>query len=196
MSLTRDEAPRDSIDANLVVRIRSGDDGAFDSLFRAYYGRLCSFAYGYVRSRETAEEIVQDVFAAIWARRTEWTISVSARAYLFGAVRNRAQRRRAQGKAERRRWSLLARQHAVLGSNTDAPPDRVLERDEADAIVQRAIAQLPERSRVVAQLRWHQHMTYPEIAAVMGISTKGVENQLARVTKKLRAVLGSLRSEM
>jgi RNA polymerase sigma-70 factor (ECF subfamily) len=194
VSLTPHEPSNDSIDADLAVRIRSGDHAAFDALFTAYYGQLCSFAYSYVRSREAAEEVVQDVFAAIWARRREWTVAVSPRSYLFGAVRNRAQRRRAQGRAEQSRWSLLARlqRHATPGDGT---PARDVERGEVETLVRRAIAQLPERSRVVAHLRWQQQMSYPEIAAVMGISVKGVENQLGRVTKRLRSLLASLRAE-
>lgn len=195
MSLAPDAKDRDSIDTDLAARIRSGDEIAFDALFRAHYGQLCSFAYSYVRSRETAEEVVQDVFAAVWARRAAWTISVSPRAYLFGAVRNRAKRRRAHRKAERLRWLLLARRHLPVSARTARLPDQDAERLEVEALVTRAIAQLPERSRVVAHLRWQQQMSYPEIAAVMGISVKGVENQLARVTKRLRALLASLRSE-
>jgi len=187
---------RDSIDADLVKRIRSGSSDAFDQLFRSYYAQLCSFAHTYVRSPEMAEEVVQDVFAAIWARHHEWAISVSARAYLFGAVRNRAQRRRAETTAERSRWSLLARQQPGSALGAGAAPDQDVERNEVEAHVRRAIEQLPERSRIVAQLRWQQQLTYPEIASVMGISVKGVENQLGRVTKKLRQLLAPLRPEV
>lgn len=196
MSPTPPGFHRDSVDADLAKWIRFGNSAAFDELFRSYYGQLCSFAYAYVGSRETAEEVVQDVFAAIWARHGEWVISVSARAYLFGAVRNRAQRRRAETKAERSRWSLLARQQPATALGASPAPDQELERNEVEARVRRAIEQLPERSRMVAQLRWHQQLTYPEIASVMGISVKGVENQLGRVTKKLRELLAALRPEV
>lgn len=190
MSLTHDEPDPPHLDADLATRIRSGDAAAFDTLFRAYYGQLCSFACTYTGSPDTAEEIVQDVFTAIWARRAQWTVTVSARAYLYGAVRNRAQRRRAQARAEQVRWSLLATDQALESADAE---DR-LERGEVEAIVRRAIDRLPERSRIVATLRWQRQLSHPEIAAVMGISVKGVENQLTRVAKRLRVFLAQLRS--
>jgi RNA polymerase sigma-70 factor (ECF subfamily) len=180
-------------DAELTERIRSGEESAFDTLFRAYYRELCVFAYGYVRSPETAEEIVQDVFAAIWARRTTWSVESTVAAYLFGAVRNQALRRLARGKTERR-WHEQA-VVAMRGEPTSGgmpAPDREVERDEAERLVRAAVAELPERSRMAITLRWQHQMTHPEIAAAMGISVKGVEHHLERGIKRLRNLLTQL----
>jgi RNA polymerase sigma-70 factor, ECF subfamily len=53
--------------------------------------------------------------------------------------------------------------------------------------VRAAIAQLPERCRLVMQLRWQEQLGYSEIASILGISVKGVEIQLARGLRALRA---------
>jgi RNA polymerase sigma-70 factor (ECF subfamily) len=172
----------------LAQRIRSGDASAFDTLFRAHYQELCLFGYSYLRSPEAAEEIVQDVFTAIWTRRATWSVHESVEAYLFGAVRNRALRRLARGRTELR-WRRGANEPA---SSALGVPDRELERAEAEQLVRAAVAELPERSRMAITLRWQHQMTYPEIAAAMGISVKGVEQHLARGIKRLRKLLTHL----
>src|ERR1700691_4531022 len=83
---------------DLVARIRAGDTHAYRAMFEAYYDPLCAFAGAYVDSPPTAEELVQDVFAWVWAERTRWTVRDSLKNYLFGAVRNRALNARRDGK--------------------------------------------------------------------------------------------------
>lgn len=182
-----------TLDRSLVERIRLGDAGAFDTMFRALYGSLCTFAFGYVRSREDAEDVVQDVFAAVWRRRSEWRPEGDLKAYMFGAVRNRSLRRSEQMAAQSKRGTVLPFDLASVNAGSSAAPDRQAESEDVERNVRDAIAALPERSREVVRLRWQHEMTYSEIASVMGISVKGVENQLARATKKLRERLTWLR---
>ena len=68
--------------------------------------------------------------------------------------------------------------------------DHLLETAELQQQVNAALESLPERCRLVMHLRWREQLSYAEIAEVMGISVKGVENQLARGLERLREVLG------
>ncbi len=72
---------------------------------------------------------------------------------------------------------------------TPTPADAALERAELLGRLEAAIESLPERCRLVMRLRWREQLPYAEIAQIMGISTKGVENQLARGLKALRELL-------
>lgn len=178
---------------DLVARVRAGDARAFETLFRAHYAGLCAFAVRYVGERAVAEELVQELFASLWARRDAWTVrggSGSARAYLFAAVRNRALNARAR-RAVERDWE---RDEAIADVRTlhptPVPADEALETSELHARLTAAIESLPERCRLVMQLRWRDQLSYAEIAEVMGISAKGVENQLSRGLKALRGMLG------
>ncbi|MGH7718767.1 MAG: sigma factor, partial [Gemmatimonadaceae bacterium] len=72
------------------MSIRQDDTRAFESLFRAHHGRLCAFAYRYVLDRDAAEDVVEDVFLALWSQRERWEKAENAEAYLYAAVRNRA----------------------------------------------------------------------------------------------------------
>src|SRR5688572_1126344 len=71
-------------------RIRSGDEAAFEALFRAFAPGLCALATRYVQSRAVAEELVQDLFFDLWARRAQVAIEGTLAAYLATAIRNRA----------------------------------------------------------------------------------------------------------
>src|SRR5438876_5369708 len=86
-----------------VDRIRAGDVDAFEALYRTYWQRLYAFAFRYVRSKEDAEEVVQDVFFRIWRGRADWVPAGAVRNYVYCAVRNAA-RDRLERAAVARRW--------------------------------------------------------------------------------------------
>ncbi|HKP16754.1 MAG TPA: RNA polymerase sigma-70 factor [Gemmatimonadaceae bacterium] len=180
------------IGTDLVERLRAGDARALEELFRQQYVPLCRFAERYLRDRAAAEDLVQDLFAALWARRGRLDLRGGVRAYLFASVRNRA---------------LNLRKHHLVESDWErdeatpevralhrAPrrPDELLDERERNARLRAAIAHLPERCRLVMQLRWQEQLAHSEIAAILGISVKGVEIQLSR---GLRALRGRVRRE-
>src|SRR5437867_6584755 len=82
-------------------RIRAGDVDAFEALYRTYWQRLYAFAFRYVRSKEDAEEVVQDVFFRIWRGRADWVPAGAVRNYVYCAVRNAARDRLARAAVAR-----------------------------------------------------------------------------------------------
>jgi RNA polymerase sigma-70 factor (ECF subfamily) len=181
-------APKpDATDRVLIDRIRAGDAAAFEQLFRTYQLELREFANRYVDSWETAEELVHDVFVAIWARRQEWTVQGAVRAYLFGAVRNRALSHVRRELLERR-WRASA-DPGPMGDadrHSENEGQRNLEREERARLIKQVLAELPERCRLAVMLRWQRQLSYAEIGEVMGISIKTVEIHLTRGAKMLR----------
>jgi RNA polymerase sigma-70 factor, ECF subfamily len=175
-----------SLPPDLAARVQAGDADAFELLFRSQYAALCAVATRYVRERALAEELVQDVFAELWAKRATWQIRTSVRAYLFAAVRHRALNQRRHAAVERD-WE--EQEAAPDVRELHAPPvpiDEALEAEELRARLHAAIESLPDRCRLVMHLRWREQLSYAEIAEAMGISTKGVEVQLARGLRALR----------
>src|SRR5690349_9908460 len=77
-------------DEEWVARIRAGDASAFETVFRTYYSGLRGFIARYVRSYETAEELVQELFLRLWTQRERWVIEESLQTYLYRAARNHA----------------------------------------------------------------------------------------------------------
>jgi RNA polymerase sigma-70 factor (ECF subfamily) len=176
-----------AVGTDLVERLRAGDVRALEELFRQQYEPLCRFAERYLRDRAASEDLVQDLFAALWARRTRLDLRGSLRAYLFASVRNRALNVRKHRLVEHDWEREEAAPEVRVLHRTPRRPDELLDERERDARVRAAVAQLPERCRLVMQLRWQEQLAYSEIASILGISVKGVEIQLARGLRALRA---------
>jgi RNA polymerase sigma-70 factor (ECF subfamily) len=170
-------------------RADADDVHSFEALFREHYAPLCRFADHYLRDHGAAEDLVQDLFAALWTSGALTGVRGSVRAYLFAAVRNGAlnvrKRRLIERDWERHEAAPEVRElHA-----SPAKPDELLASAERDERLADAIDALPERCRLVMQLRWREQLSYAEIASILGISVKGVEIQLSRGLHALRTRL-------
>jgi RNA polymerase sigma-70 factor (ECF subfamily) len=180
------EVPEDCVE-----RVRVGDLEAFEALFRTTHAPLLAFGTRYVGDAARAEELVQDVFFTLWERRAEWIVTGSVPAYLFAAVRSRALNLRRRDAVEQR-WADDEAHEPVRALHPPPPrADTMLETTEARARLEAAMAALPPRLAQVMVMRWYGGLSYAEIANTLGISVKGVENQLGRGLKALRAALGS-----
>ena len=195
-------APLGPLDeAELVLRIRAGDEAACETLYRAYRAPLWRFAYGFVRSREIAEELVQEVFLALWRNRADAGVDGGVRAWLYAAIRNQALNHlrherlvtrlgdrtgeRATTEAE---TSGVASTIAMGAPAPDA--HSTVEATELDDAVMRAIAALPERRRLAMTLRWKHDLPPAEIARVLDTTPEAVRVLLTRARRDLADLLG------
>jgi RNA polymerase sigma-70 factor, ECF subfamily len=184
-------SPPPEAEVAVLERIRAGDEQAFEHLFRSYYQPLCDFVSGYVRSPETAEELVQAVFLRLWQNRETWRPAVGIRAYLFAACRNQSlDHLKHQRVAER--GSLPGQADASIGA-PPVRPDEAAHASELTEAIRRAVQQLPERRRAVVVLRWEHQLTNLEIARALGISIKAVEAHVTRALVFLRQRLGAFK---
>lgn len=179
------------IDSERVAGLRAGDPHAYEAVFREYHARLCSFAYSYLQNRSEAEEVVQDLFLALWQKREQLEVRTSMRAYLFTAVRNRVLNRSARARLEKLHLAQIDSTGLESSAQNAAVEDQISS-EQIAARVQAAMTELPDGCRRVLQLRWQDGLSYAEIAEALGISVKGVENQLSRARKSLRQRLSDL----
>lgn len=172
--------------AEWLERIRSGDEAAFEALFRAFAPGLCALAARYVGSRAVAEELVQELFLDIWTRRAHLVVDRSVASYLQTAMRHRALNHL---RHERRMVMPLPDDGRRDESDAAAPGESEL----LDALeLQDAIEHLPARCRLIFTLSRQQDMSYAEIAASLGLSIKTVETQMGRALRSLRERLRHL----
>jgi RNA polymerase sigma-70 factor (ECF subfamily) len=189
-------------EANLVARVRVGDEAAFESLYLAHHNELWRFAYTYVRSRDVAEELVQDVFLAIWGTRATWEVHTRVRAWMYASVRHLALNHLRHERVVTR--SISAGRHAACETEQavgaaslhettmGAPPmdqQLSLEAKEIDEAVVHAIAELSERRRIAMTLRWKHDMSSLEIARVLGTTPEAVRTLLTRARADLASLL-------
>lgn len=180
-----------AIEADLLSRLRAGDVHVYEMVFRKYRAALCAFAFGHLHNRADADEIVQDLFLDLWRKREQIQVTSSLRAYLFAAVRNRVLNRSARIRLEQRWLEESTAENVEVPAATE-PVDEAMHAAEIRARVKTAISALPPGCRRVLELRWNEQLSYAEIADALGISIKGVENQLARARKALRAAIPGL----
>lgn len=165
--------------------IREGDEAAFERVFREYFRPLCAVVHGYVKSPETAEELVQDLLLAMWRRRGQLDIRVSLPVYLFSGARHRALN---WLRHERREvaWTRAVTEDAAPTAPGGEPAANPAESRELAAAITTAIAALPERRRLAFQLTQQAGLPQAEAAAVMGITEKTVAIHLGLARRDLR----------
>ena len=176
-------------DSEWIERLRKGDEQAFEKLFRAHYSKLCGFAADYLNSVDRARDIVQDAFLKIWRYRNDIEIRVSLKSYLYQTVRNRALNEARNSKT--RDGTLEVLKNEVESRKTRTAVDKI-EMDKLTDEVNEAISELPERRRMAFLLHRRHGFTYREIAQIMEIAPKTVENQIGRALKSLRSQLEGL----
>jgi RNA polymerase sigma-70 factor (ECF subfamily) len=159
-----------------------GDEKAFQELFRIFYKPLCRYCRKFVNTMDVAEEVVGDVFYAIWKNRARYEIQTSAISYLFTATRNRAYDH--LRKLQRDRSVELER--AAHITTTEPSCQDTLEANEIQSHLQEAINLLPTSCRKIFQMSRDLGMKYQEIADALGLSIKTVETQMGRALKQIR----------
>ncbi len=171
--------PEDKI---LIERIKQGDYSAFNCLFYHYYGRLCSYAYRIILDRQSAEDIVQDLFVKFWEHRHDIEVSGNLFGYLLKSVKNASINFL---RAERTKETSLENYPF-----TDRQTERdFLEEQEFLFVLEGCINELPERSRQVFRMSRIDGQKHHEIAVQLGISVKTIKNQIWKSLQYLRSCL-------
>jgi RNA polymerase sigma-70 factor, ECF subfamily len=163
---------------------RAPDPQKFDALVLEHYGRLKNFVRRYVDSADDADDIVQEVFVRIWERAHEFNFD-DPLPYLYQATRNAATSAARKEKVRARWRESTAREVPQKSESADAHT----ERGELEAAIARAVDALPERCRLIFTMHREQGLSYDEIARVLGLSVKTVDNQMGRALKSLRIQL-------
>ncbi len=181
-------------DWSRIERIRQGDRSAFDGLFRKHLGAVVNLAYRFLRDRQTAEDVAQDVFLKVYegkarvlpqAKFTTWLYRVTVNASI-DAVRRRKRSPRSLDEQvpdeEGESRSLLDR----VPDRRATSPGEAADQEELRALVDRHIQRLPEKFRAPLVLHQFQELPYAEIAAILGVSEKAVERRLFHAREILR----------
>lgn len=172
-----------------VDRVRAGDALALEVIFVAYRAELLASAERITRSAGVAEDVVQDVFLAIWIGRARWHITTSLAAYLHRAVHNVASR----AATSRTRAGTLGEELSAAVQRVPArfldsapAPDELAERATLTDAVAAATEHIPARARQVFILSRQHELSNREIAEALGLSSKTVESHMKRAFAVLR----------
>lgn len=162
--------------------MQTGDSEAFAALYRKYWRRLFDAAYRRLMLREESEEIIQEIFIDLWAKRETLLISVSLEAYLFGALRYSIYNLIRSRKVREAYFEHLLQLPEAAGN----PIEDRLHYEELARALEASVANLPDKLRKVYVLSRKQNLTYKEIALQENIPVDTVEKQMGRALKILR----------
>lgn len=165
-----------------IEGVRNSDALSFRALFDRYYVQLSSFATEYVKSYDAGREVAQEVFIKIWASRESFSIDGSLKSYLYRAVYHQALNY-IEKENKRRNYE----QQAAIRSeeSSEGADDRIIA-SEVRIAIREAVRQLPPKRNLVFVLHRQHGLSIKEVAQVLNVSPKTVENQMTEAMKFLR----------
>lgn len=176
----------DPSESTYLSALKNGDVKAFDKLFSEYGKRLYHFAYGYLKSKEEAEGVVQEVFLRVWRNHKQLKPDLSFKAYLFKIayhhiliIFERINRRQTY-------------RHEIIDEAIQFT-DEINERLNYQILLEKVeslILKLPPRQKEILLKRKKDGIPVKEIAKQLGISPKTVENHLTEAIKNIKKNLG------
>lgn len=170
----------------IVEDVKDGMASAFDKLYEAYCDRLFRFAFSILKSKEDAEEVVQNTFFKIWEKRKYIDSNHTFKAFLFTiAYHITIDLLRERLKEKKYREIILEK--ATSNYNLE----EAIEYGDLLEQVQKIVIDLPPRKNEIYQLSRINHLSYSEIAEKLNISVKTVENSINYSMNFIKKRLGS-----
>lgn len=179
------------IEEELIKKIKMGEHKAIVLLFTSYYSPLCTYATGILKDKETAREIVQDVFIKIWESGNNLQIATTLKGYLYRSVHNRCLNYIRDNARTKKLLYPSHPQSEILRLRIETPPDVIdsLFSEDSEKCLMKAIDALPEQCRKVFYLCRFENFSYSEISVKLNISISTVKTQMQRAMMKLADAL-------
>jgi RNA polymerase sigma-70 factor (family 1) len=150
----------------------------FKIVFEEYYNPLCNYAYSILKDATMSEDVVQEVFVRIWEKKQDLVGSPSLQFYLFRAVHNNCLSQIKQNKKKQFIHSEnMEKEFAKLHDENQEEETSYL------PLIRKALSLLPPKCKEVFLLSRISNLSYKEIAGMLGISAKTVENQIGKALK-------------
>lgn len=170
-------------DQELVALLKQGDSDAYQALYGRYWEQTYNNAYKRLKNHDFAEDITQDIFLQLWAKR-EVTEIGNVGGYFYGAVRNSVYR----VMEKQAKFMPVADLLQDLESNNGGADAHLLTIEFMRAY-EALVNALPEGQQTIFRMRFNEDMHPDEIALALNISPKTVRNQLGKALSTLRASL-------
>jgi len=164
------------------------DTQAYKQLFLLFYPSLVPFAISIIRSKELAEEIVSDVFIKIWEKRRQLDKVENLSLYLFTAVKNRCIN---QMQDQKNKHNLEINDTVIEFRSLYHDPEQKLISAEMIQQIHKAIQDLPPQCRMIFKLVKEEGFKYKEVAELMQLSVKTIENQMSIAFRKIGSAIQS-----
>jgi RNA polymerase sigma-70 factor (family 1) len=172
-------------DNELVHLLKKGDHAAFTEIYIRYSKVLYIHAYKILNNRNEVKDIVQDIFATLWNKRSDLIIQTNLAGYLYVATRNNVIKiiSRQQVKSK-----YLDFSQSTLNYSPSIT-DHLIREKQLHKIIEAEINELPPKMRLIINLSRKSHLTHKEIAYKLNLSESTVKKQVNNSLKILRIKL-------
>jgi RNA polymerase sigma-70 factor (ECF subfamily) len=184
-----------SSDAEIMLRVRAGDQPAFDYLVQKYRRPLVSFMYRMARNPAAAEDLAQEVFLRVYRSRATYEASAKFTTWLYRIATNLAVNHARDTRHERPEVTVsLDEPDEETGATFEIPDsapgaEQATIRRERVLAIRRRVDALPERQRLAVIMHKYQQMDYKQIAEVLKLSESATKSLLFRAYETLREQL-------
>ena len=177
-------------DAEVMLRVRGGDDAAFDHLVAKFRRPMVHFMFRMARNQAMAEELAQEVFLRVYRSRASYSAEAKFTTWLYRIASNLAINHARDTKAERNTASLDEPDEET-GLKIDvadghATAEQEMLRRERLASIRKEVEALPERQRVAVLMHKYQGLDYKQIGEVLKLSESATKSLLFRAYETLR----------
>jgi len=181
----------DKADADLVARAKTGDSYAFEELVRRYRNDVFAVGYHFVRNREEAWDLSQEVFIKAHRALGRFRGDASLKTWLLRITANQC-----KDHLKKRRLETVPFNDALAAGDRAqrvAGPSEALEAEELGQAILAAVDSLPHKHKTAIVLREFEGMSYQEMAQAMGCNIGTVMSRLHHARKKIRNRLVEMR---
>jgi RNA polymerase sigma-70 factor (ECF subfamily) len=182
-------------DAEVMLRVKAGDDAAFNYLVQKYRRAMISFMFRMAHNSAAAEDLAQEVFLRVYRSRGNYEASAKFTTWLYRIATNLAVNHARDTRHERPDAQVsLDEPDTETGKTVDVPDtslsveENIMRRERMAAIRQKVEA-LPERQKLAVLMHKYQQMDYKQIAEVLKLSESATKSLLFRAYETLREQL-------
>lgn len=182
-------------DAEVMLRVKAGDESAFDFLVQKYRRPLVSFMYRMARNSAAAEDLAQEVFLRVYRSRQTYEPSAKFTTWLYRIATNLAVNHARDTRKERPEVTVsLDEPDEETGTTMEVRDSSMtveehLVREERLAAIRNKVEALPERQKLAVVMHKYQQMDYKQIAEVLKLSESATKSLLFRAYESLREQL-------
>ena len=174
---------KEKTDTELAILLTLNDEAAFSELYVRYKDKLYYFCLHLLKSKEEANDIVQEIFIRIWESRNFINPDLSFSSFLYTMARNRILNYFRDIDIDEKVKEILATQKVT---EEEAIDSKIIY-TEYQVILQNAISQLPPQRRKIFNKSRIESMSHKEIAAELGISVNTVQEHISEALKFIKA---------